>query len=43
MKYLLQSKDMEIFSSLGISNEIVDEVAQIHVEQGTLLVIEARD
>lgn len=43
MKYLLESKNMEIFSSLGISNEIVDDVAQIHVEEGTLLVIESRD
>lgn len=43
MKYLLESKNMEIFSSLGISNEIVDDVAEIHVEEGTLLVIESRD
>ena len=43
MKYLLESKNMEIFSSLGISNEIVDDVAEIHVADGTLLVIESRD
>lgn len=43
MKYLLERKDMDIFSSLGVSNEIVDDVAQIQVEQGFLLVVESRE
>lgn len=43
MKYPLDNADIACFSSLGISNEIVDEVAQIYVKQGTLLVIESCD
>ena len=31
------------FSSLGVSNEIVEVTARISVKQGTLLVIESRD
>lgn len=43
MKYRLDHADIFCFSSLGVSNEIVDDVAQIQVEQGILLVIESRD
>lgn len=43
MKYPLQDAVVPQFSSLGVSNEIVDEVAEIMVTDGTLLVIESRD
>ena len=43
MKYPLQDADIACFSSLGVSNKIVDETAKISVKQGVLLVIESRD
>lgn len=43
MKYPLKDAMIPCFSSLGVSNEIVEEWAKISVEQGTLLVIESRD
>lgn len=43
MKYPLHDADITSFSSLGVSNEIVDDVARIWVQQGILLVIESRD
>ncbi len=43
MKYPLKDADIACFSSLGVSNEIVDEIAKISVKQGVLLVIESRD
>lgn len=43
MKYPLSDADVNCFSSLGVSNEIVDDVAKISVKQGTLLVIESND
>ncbi len=43
MKYPLQNANIACFSSLGVSNEITDEVAKVSVEQGVLLVIESRD
>ena len=43
MKYPLQDAVLQQFSSLGVSNEIVGEVAEITVTEGTLLVIESRD
>ena len=43
MKYPLGNADVACFSSLGVSNEIVEEKARISVEQGVLLVIESRD
>lgn len=43
MKYPLKDADLNSFSSLGVSNEIIDEVAKISVKQGILLVIESRD
>ena len=42
-KYPLEDFTMGGFSSLGISNEIVDEVAEITFDEGYLIVIEARD
>lgn len=42
-KYPLENFTMGSFSSLGISNEIVEEEAEILFEEGILLVIEARD
>jgi len=42
-KYPLEDFTMGSFSSLGISNEIVEEKAEILFEEGVLLVIEARD
>lgn len=43
MKYPLHDADMSSFSSLGVSNEIVEDAAKIWVQQGVLLVIESRD
>ena len=43
MKYPLEDAFVSSFSSLGVSNEIIEDVAKISVEQGTLLVIESRD
>ena len=43
MKYPLKDAEVACFSSLGVSNEIVDEAAKISVKQGVLLVIESRD
>ena len=43
MKYPLNHADVSCFSSLGVSNEIVEDVALIRVEKGTLLVMESRD
>lgn len=42
-KYPLEAYTMGSFSSLGISNEIVEEKAEILFEEGILLVIESRD
>ena len=42
-KYPLTNFTLKPFNSLGISNEIVDDVAEIIFEKGVLLVIESRD
>lgn len=42
-KYLLSDYTMKKCSSLGISNEILDEEAEVCLRSGYLLVIEARD
>lgn len=42
-KYPLKNHDLKKFSSLGISNEIVESVATIEFTEGILLVIESRD
>ena len=41
--YPLKDVELKAFSSLGISNEIVEDCARIKVEDGVLLVIEASD
>lgn len=43
MKYPLKDTDVACFSSLGVSNEIVEAMAKISVKQGVLLVIESHD
>lgn len=43
MKYPLKDADVACFSSLGVSNEIVEDVTKISVREGVLLVIESRD
>lgn len=43
MKYPLDQVDVACFSSLGVSNEIVEEKARVSVQEGCLLVIESRD
>ena len=43
MKYPLQDAVVPQFSSLGVSNEIADETAEISVTNGIILVIESRD
>lgn len=42
-KYPLLKKDMKTGDSLGISNEVQEEMAVIQLEQGILIVIEAKD
>lgn len=42
-KYTLTNAVISSFSSLGISNEIVEEKARIKIKDGVLLVIESRD
>lgn len=41
--YPLDHVDLQPFTSLGISNEIVEEEAVITVEDGTLIVVESRE
>lgn len=43
VKYPLDNYTMGGFNSLGISNEIVDDIATIELTSGQLLVIESRD
>lgn len=43
MKYPLQEHTLVCFNSLGISNEILEETADIAFESGVLLVVEAKD
>lgn len=42
-KYPLKNAVIPSFSSLGISNEIVEKSARIKIDKGVLLMIEARD
>ncbi len=42
-KYPLEEATLEGFTSLGVSNELIDESGDIHLKQGVLIVIEARD
>lgn len=43
MKYPLQEYTLENYSSLGISNEIVEDRAEISFSDGVLLVLETKD
>lgn len=43
MKYPLRDYTYHCFSSIGISNEIVEDVAEISFEEGLLLVMESKD
>ena len=43
MKYPLKDADISSFTSLGVSNEILSDIARIQVAEGVLLVIEAKD
>lgn len=42
-KYTLNNAQVECFSSLGISNEIVEETASVSIAEGCFLMIESRD
>lgn len=42
-KYPLKGAKISSFSSLGISNEIIEKQARIKIEAGVLLMIESRD
>lgn len=43
MKYPLKDAEVDCFSSLGVSNEVIEERARISVKQGVLLVFESQD
>ena len=43
MKYSLDHYELKGFCSLGISNEIQEDVAEISFEDGILIVVESRD
>lgn len=43
MKYPLQNYTLEIGNSLGISNEQIEEIAQIEILKGILIIIKSRD
>lgn len=42
-QYPLENAVLECYHSLGVSNEIVDEEAEISFREGVLLVVEAKD
>ena len=42
-KYPLKDYTFEVFNTLGISNEIVDDIAKITVNEGQYIVIESKD
>lgn len=43
LKYPLEDADLECYHSLGVSNEIVAEQAEIRFREGALLVVESKD
>lgn len=43
MKYSLKNYTLEIGNSLGISNEQIDEFAEIKIKSGILIIIKSRD
>ena len=42
-KYPLKNYNLPVGTSLGISNEIIDEMAHIEIKKGILIVIESKD
>ncbi len=42
-KYEIENYDLEIGKSLGISNEQIEEKAEIDLKDGILIVIKAKD
>lgn len=42
-KYPLKEKDLQIGDSLGISNEVSDEIAFIEIKEGILIAAESKD
>lgn len=42
-KYPLENASLRIGKSLGVSNEIIQEIANIELKKGILIVIESRD
>ena len=42
-KYPLNRYNLPIGTSLGISNEIIEDIAHIEMEKGILIVIESKD
>jgi len=42
-KYPVEHKNLHVGSSLGISNEIIEDTAYISLEDGILIIIEAKD
>ena len=42
-KYPLNDYTLPIGTSLGISNEIIEDIAHIEMEKGILIVIESKD
>ena len=43
MKYPLSDYTMVSYKSLGVSNEIVEDAAEIYLKDGALLVVESKD
>lgn len=43
MKYPLENHTLTVGNSLGISNEQIEETAEIEIKQGILILIKARD
>lgn len=43
MEYELKNAEMEIGSSLGVSNVMTEDIATVSVEEGTLILIMSRD
>ena len=42
-KYIVENYDLSIEFSRGVSNEILDDEAEISFDEGYLLVIESKD
>lgn len=42
-KYILKNEDMALGNSIGVSNQVIEEVAEINFDSGALIVVESRD